>query len=265
MLGNVFGSGATNITYLGMGYYKIDSQHSTYTKWYESVSGSSSGWYISYETLMTGTAGLWAYALIISGSKTLDLILEVKNLGSWVSISLKPIIYVMSPEDFVKRLPIMLYQTNPTLEAPIRYSVIKLLYTWEGSTQSAFLSPNSTTTLSLSLNSGQILNQLRLSEALFIVGFRLASTIELSLLLTAFILHHDISVAISDSEFGKCVFLPATATAVPEVIAPDGSELTLYRPTKLVSTIIDYPTLFTPPNSGAYVIRYRSDSYASLS
>ncbi|MEM1983558.1 MAG: hypothetical protein QXZ63_07880 [Sulfolobales archaeon] len=263
-VGSVFGSGSTTVTYMGMGYYRLDSQHSAYVKWYESVSGSSSGWYISYETLMSGVAGLWAYPMVVSCNRTLDLVFEVKNLGGWVSLHLKPVIYVVSPEDYVKGLPIMPYQTNPTLEAPIRYSVIRPIYTWEGSTQSASLPPNSTTTLSLTLNAGQILNSLKMGEALFLVGFRFASTNSLSLRLTSFILNYEIPVMISGSEVGKYVFLPATTAAVPEVISPDGSRLTLYRPSNLASSTLDSLTFFTPLTNGTYVIRYKLGSYGSL-
>lgn len=263
-VGHIYCSGGTNVTYLGMGYYRVDSNHNVYVKWYESVSGYTSGWYISYETLMTGVAGLWVYPLVIYGNRSVDLVFEVKNLGSWVNVNLKPIIYVLNAEDFAKGLPIMPYHVNPTLEASIRYSAIKPLYTWEGNAQSASLSPNSTTSISISLNSTPILNTLRVGEALFLVGFRFASDRSLSMRLGAYILNYDIPIAINDNELGKYFVLPSAANVVPEVYLPNGSKLSVYRPINFASSMIDYPTLFTPGTSGTYVIRYRLGSYASL-
>ncbi|MEM4752280.1 MAG: hypothetical protein QXR55_02145 [Sulfolobales archaeon] len=263
-IGHVYGSGRTDITYLGMGYYRIDSNHRVYVKWYESVSGSTSGWYISYETLMSGVAGFWAYPTVISAGKSINLLFEIKNLGSWVSLHLKPVIYVVSPEDYVKGLPIMPYQTNPTLEAPIRYPVIKPLYSWEGGLQVGNLGTNSTTTLLITFNTDSAIKSLNATTALALIGFRFASTSPLSIKLTSYMLNYDIRVNIGNDEVGKYVFLPTSSGIVPEVTSPDGSNVVVYRPSNFASSLIDYPVLFIPQISGTYVIRYRVGSYTSL-
>lgn len=263
-IGHVYGSGQTDITYLGMGYYRVDSNHRVYVKWYESVSGSTSGWYISYETLMSGVAGFWAYPTVISAGRSIDLLFEVKNLGSWVSLYLKPVVYVVSPEDYVKGLPIMPYQTNPTLEAPIRYSVIKPLYSWEGGLQVGNLRTNSTTTLLITFNTDPVVKLLNTTTALALIGFRYASANPLSIKLTSYILNYDIRVNISSDEVGRYVFLPTSSDVVPEITSPAGSSVVVYRPSNFTSSLIDYPALFIPQVSGTYLIRYRVGTYNSL-
>ncbi len=263
-VGHVYGSGWTNISYLGMGYYRVDSNHYVYVKWYESVSGSTSGWYISYETLMTGTAGLWAYPLVMSGDRTVNLCFEIKNLGSWVNLNLRPFIYVLRPEDYVRGLPIMPRHTNPTLEAPIRYSVIKPLHSWEGSTEARGLGTNSVATVSVVLNTQPILKSLNVSEFLALVGFRFASTGALSIRLTTYVLDRGVEVDLSGDEVGKYVFLPASPNVVPEITSPSGSEVSVFRPSNLVSSLLDYPAFFIPQVSGTYVIKYKLAPYTSL-
>ncbi len=262
-IGHVYGSGQTAINYLGMGYYRVDSNHSVFVKWYESVSGYTSGWYISYETLMTGIAGLWAYPIVI-GNKTIDLVFEIKNLGNPTTIHLRPVIYIVMPEDYVRGFPIIPHQTNPTLEAPIRYSAVRPLYSWEGNLSVRTLGTNSTTTIPITLDSGTILKLLNVSVALTLVGFRFASTNPLSIKLTSHILDYDVSVDVGDDEVGKYVFLPASINVVPEITSPNGSEVAVYRPTNFLSSLIDYPALFIPQVGGTYIIRYKLSTYTSL-
>jgi hypothetical protein len=264
-VGMVFGNGSTTVSYLGMGYYTINSEHNVYTKWYELVSGSTSGWYISYETIMAGVVGWWLYPVVVSVNRsTLTLTFMVKNLGGWVTMYLRPVAYVVSPEDFIRGTLIIPYQVNPTLESVIRYSITKPYYVWEGSVQGGTLSSGSTLDTSLSLDFKSVLNSLGLSRALVLVGFRYASTSGVSIKVTTFIHDYDVKFSLGSDEVGKYVFIPASNNVVPEVIAPSGSKVQLYRPTNLYTSVIDYPVVFIPSESGTYVIRYKSAPYTLI-
>jgi len=264
-VGMVFGNGSTSVSYLGMGYYVLTSEHNVYTKWYELVSGSTSGWYISYETIMAGVVGWWLYPLIVSvNSSTLTFTFTVKNLGSWTTLYLRPVAYVVSPEDFIRGSLIIPYQVNPTLEAVIRYLITKPYYVWEGSVQGGTLSSGSTLDTSLSLDLRSVLNSLGLSRALVLIGFRYASTSSVSLKLTTFIHGYDIKFNLSSDEVGKYVFIPASNNVIPEVTTPSGVKVQLYRPTNLYTSVIDYPVVFIPSESGTYVIRYRLAPYSLI-
>ncbi len=263
-LGITYGSGSTNISYLGMGFYRISSSHSTYVKWYELVSGYSSGWYITYETIASGTALLYLYPMIISGNKSFNVVFYIENLGSYVGLTVKPVLYVVMLNEFINGLPILSSNLNPVLESVIRYSGIRPLYVWEGSKVSTYLGSGGDISVAVDIDSASILSALNADKALALVGIRLSARTQLSIKLASFITDYDIAFTIGADEVGKYVFIPTASNLVPEVTSPSGGRISIYRSPNVVSSLAKYLVWFTPDEAGNYTVTYRLGSYASI-